>query len=71
MEKMRDVKYSVAISAEQELLNSTGLFFKGRFKDGKTATLACTEIDISITTGINIKETVGKDLMILQALQGL
>lgn len=62
---MRDVKYSVGIIAEQELLNSTGVFFKGRFKDDKTATWAYTEIDISISAGINIKETVGKDLMIL------
>ena len=62
---MRDVKYSVGIIAEQELLNSTGVFFKGRFKDDKTAPWAYTEIDISISAGINIKETVGKDLMIL------
>ena len=65
MEKMRDVKYRVGIIAEQELLNSTGVFFNGRLKDGKTATWAYTEIDISINAGINIKETVGKDLMIL------
>ena len=67
---MRDVKYRVGIIAEQELLNSTGVFFNGRLKDGKTATWAYTEIDISINAGINIKETVGKDLMILQALHG-
>lgn len=32
---MRDVKYSVGIIAEQELLNSTGVFLKEDFRMAK------------------------------------
>ena len=53
--KYGGVKYGVGINAEQELSTSFGVFFKASWNDGKTATWAFTEIDRSISAGINIK----------------
>lgn len=53
--KYGGVKYGVGINAEQELSVSAGVFFRASFNDGKTATWAYTEIDRSVSAGINIK----------------
>ncbi len=49
------VKYGFAINTEQELTDNTGAFLKASWNDGKTATWAFTEIDHSISFGVNIK----------------
>ena len=49
------IKYGFGINAEQELSAIIGAFFKASWNDGKTATWAFTEIDQSISAGINIK----------------
>lgn len=49
------IKYGLAINGEQELSKSTGVFFKTSWNDGKTATWAFTEIDKTVSAGINIK----------------
>ena len=49
------VKYGIGINAEQELSDMAGVFFKASWNDGKTATWAFTEIDHSVSAGINIK----------------
>lgn len=51
------VKYGLGINAEQELSKTMGLFFRASLNDGKTATWAYTEIDKSISAGLNIKGT--------------
>ena len=48
-------KFGFGINAEQELTDGMGVFFKSSWNDGKTATWAFTEIDRSISAGINIK----------------
>ena len=53
--KYGGVKYGFGINAEQELSNTIGSFFKASWNDGKTATWAFTEIDRSMSAGINIK----------------
>ena len=53
--KWGGVKYGVGINAEKEISNTIGVFFKASWNDGKTATWAFTEIDRSISTGINFK----------------
>ena len=53
--KYGGVKYGFGINAEQELSGSAGVFFKASWNDGKTATWAYTEIDRSVSAGINIK----------------
>ena len=49
------IKYGVGINAEQELFDDAGVFFKASWNDGKTATWAFTEIDQSISLGLNLK----------------
>ena len=53
--KYGGVKYGFGINAEQEISNAAGIFFKASWNDGKTATWAFTEIDRSVSAGINIK----------------
>lgn len=47
-------KYGIGLNAEQQLSATTGAFLKASYNDGKTATWAFTEIDKSISAGINI-----------------
>ncbi|MBC7586881.1 MAG: carbohydrate porin [Chitinophagaceae bacterium] len=53
--KYGGIKFGFGINAEQELSNTVGAFFKASWNDGKTATWAFTEIDRSMSAGINIK----------------
>jgi high affinity Mn2+ porin len=48
-------KYGVALNAELELNNNTGVFARASWNDGKTATWVFTEIDASASIGIQIK----------------
>jgi len=69
------VKFGFGINAEQALTASTGAFFKASWNDGKTATWAFTEIDRSLSMGINIKGTAWKrpsdNLGIAQVVNGI
>jgi high affinity Mn2+ porin len=47
------VKYGFGINAEQELTDNLGVFARFGWNDGKTATWAFTEIDNSISAGLN------------------
>ena len=47
------VKYGFGINAEQELNNNLGIFARLGWNDGKTATWAFTEIDNTISAGLN------------------
>ena len=58
--KYGGVKYGFGINAEQELSDNVGGFFKASWNDGKTATWAFTEIDHSVSAGINIKGNLWK-----------
>ena len=49
------VKYGFGINAEQELSVTIGAFLKASWNDGKTATWAFTEIDRTVSAGIQIK----------------
>lgn len=60
--KYGGVKHGIGINAEQELSGLIGVFFKASYNDGKTATWAFTEIDKSISAGLNIKGTSWKRL---------
>lgn len=53
--KWGGVKYGIGINAEKEIFNTIGTFFKASWNDGKTATWAFTEIDRSLSAGVNIK----------------
>ena len=53
--KYGGVKYGFGINAEQAINDAIGLFFKASWNDGKTATWAFTEIDRTVSAGINIK----------------
>ncbi len=53
--KYGGLKYGFGINAEQEISGTLGAFFKASWNDGRTATWAYTEIDRSISAGINIK----------------
>lgn len=53
--KYGGVKYGFGINAEKEISKITGVFFKASWNDGKTATWAFTEIDRSLSAGVNIK----------------
>jgi high affinity Mn2+ porin len=46
-------KYGFGVNAEQEITRDAGIFFKASWNDGKTATWAFTEIDRSVSAGIN------------------
>jgi high affinity Mn2+ porin len=49
------IKYGFGINAEQSLSRSVGAFAKASWNDGKTATWAFTEIDRTISAGVNVK----------------
>jgi high affinity Mn2+ porin len=53
--KYGNVKYGFGINAEQELSKYMGAFFRTSWNDGKTATWAFTEIDHSVSLGLNYK----------------
>ncbi len=48
-------KYGVGINAELTLSDAVGCFFRAGYNDGKSATWAFTEIDESISGGVQIK----------------
>ena len=52
--KYGGLKYGMGINAEQQLSATVGVFFRASYNDGKTATWAFTEIDQSVSAGINI-----------------
>ena len=52
--KYGSVKYGFGINGEQELTKDLGLFFRGNWNDGQTATWAFTEIDRSASAGLNL-----------------
>lgn len=52
--KYGGIKYGFGINAEQEISKDAGAFFKVSWNDGKTATWAFTEIDQSVSAGLNI-----------------
>ncbi len=52
--KYGGLKYGIAINAEQQLSTTAGVFFRASYNDGKTATWAFTEIDQSVSAGINM-----------------
>ena len=49
------MKYGFGINAEQDFTKDVGMFVRGSWNDGKTATWAYTEIDRSYSLGINIR----------------
>lgn len=69
------IKYVFGISAEQEVSDMAGVFFKASWNDGKTATWAFTEIDHSISAGINIKgkgrKRANDNIGIAQVINGI
>ncbi len=73
--KYGGVKFGLGINAEQAISATTGLFFKASWNDGKTATWAFTEIDRSISAGINIKgngwKRPGDNIGIAQVINGI
>jgi len=50
-------KWGFVINAEQEISNAAGLFARISYNDGKNETWAFTEIDRSVSLGINFKGT--------------
>lgn len=68
-------KFGVGINAEQAISANTGIFLKASWNDGKTATWAFTEIDRSISAGINIKgngwKRPGDNIGIAQVVNGI
>lgn len=73
--KYGGVKYGLGINAEQEIYPSFGVFFKASYNDGKTATWAFTEIDESVSAGVNIKgsqwKRPGDNIGIAQVVNGI
>ena len=69
------VKFGFGINTDQEISKTLGVFFKASWNDGKTATWAYTEIDRSISGGINIKGTSWKrandNIGIAQVINGI
>jgi len=47
------IKYGFGVNGEEQLTDNLGLFFRGSWNDGKTATWAFTEIDNSVSAGLN------------------
>jgi len=58
--KYGGVKYGFGINANQDLSDNVGVFLRASWNDGKTATWAFTEIDNSISAGVNIIGTKWK-----------
>ena len=52
--KYHGIKYGIGLSMNQDINSNMGVFFRGSWNDGKTATWAFTEIDRSISAGIHI-----------------
>lgn len=48
-------KYGIGINIEQEIGSSLGVFLRAMKSDGKTETLAFTEVDSSLSTGLLFK----------------
>ena len=73
--KYGGVKYGFGINAEKEISNTIGAFLKASWNDGKTATWAFTEIDRSISAGVNIKGNSWKrpndNIGIAQVINGI
>ena len=73
--KWGGVKVGFGINAEKEISNTIGAFFKASWNDGKTATWAFTEIDQSLSAGINIKGSSWKreneNIGIAQVINGI
>ena len=69
------VKYGFGFNAEKEISGTIGTFLKASWNDGKTATWAFTEIDQSISAGINIKgdswKRVNDNIGIAQVINGI
>src|SRR5689334_15387339 len=51
------IKYGYVLNLEQALSDDVGLFGRWSWNDGKTETLAFTDIDASLSTGLSIKGT--------------
>lgn len=51
------VKYGFGLSGDQELSKNLGVFLRAGWNDGKTATWAFTEIDQTVSLGLNYKGT--------------
>jgi high affinity Mn2+ porin len=49
------IKYGFGVNADQELSKSVGVFIRAGWNDGKTATWAFTEIDRTLSIGLNYK----------------
>ena len=58
--KYRSIKYGLGVNGELELSNALGCFFRAGYNDGKTATWAFTEIDESVSAGLQLKGSVWK-----------
>ena len=58
--KYHSVKYGVGINGELTLSQSFGCFFRAGYNDGKTATWAFTEIDQTVSGGIQVKGNAWK-----------
>lgn len=73
--KYGGVKYGFGVNAEKEISQTIGAFFKASWNDGKTATWAFTEIDRSISAGVNIKGNSWKrpndNIGIAQVINGI
>lgn len=65
------IKYGIGVNVEQAISNNVGVFLRAMMSDGRTETLAFTEVDQSMTGGVSIKgaawsrpqDTVGFALM--------
>jgi high affinity Mn2+ porin len=54
------IKYGFGINAEQELTDYMGVFVRGNWNDGKTATWAFTEVDNNVQLGMSMKGKLWK-----------
>jgi high affinity Mn2+ porin len=54
VEKYGNTKYGFALNAEQDFSKSLGGFFRASWNDGQNETWAFTEIDKSISAGLNL-----------------
>ena len=73
--KYGGAKYGFGINTEKEISNAAGIFLKASWNDGQTATWAFTEIDGSISAGVNIKGSSWKrandNIGIAQVINGI
>ena len=69
------IKYGFGVNGEMQFSNSVGIFLKASWNDGKTATWAFTEIDRTISSGINLKGNLWKrpndNIGVAQVINGL